>query len=83
MGATTFSLSKKNRARKARAAGKLEEAEVLEKSGEKFRPKADSKLLEGLAKDQDDATKPTFDDQGKIEVDLDGDGKADVVISKA
>ena len=82
MGATTFSRSKRNKAKIARAAGNIEQAEVLEKSAAKFRPKNDSKLLDGLAKDQDEATKAKFEDSEKVEVDLDGDGVADVVISK-
>lgn len=50
MGAATFSLSKKNRARKARADGKFKEAEVLDKSAAKFRPK-NTEPLESESKD--------------------------------
>ena len=76
MGASTFSLSKKNKARQARRAGKIDEAEALEKAAKKFVPKTADRTEAKVEAKVEAKT------EVKKEVDLDGDGKADVVIAK-
>ena len=83
MGATTFSLSKKNRARQARRNGKIKEAEALEKAAKKFVPKTIDRTDAEVEVDLDGNGKPDVKaSKTKKEVDLDGNGNPDVVIPK-
>lgn len=75
MGATTFSMFKKSKARKMREAGREEEAIVLEESANKFRPNKKHMAL------SDDVMKDV-EEKDEVEVDVDGDGKPDVVVKK-
>ena len=74
MGATTFMMFNREKARKARAEGKEVEAADLEKKSNKFAPNRKHMQL------KDDPV-PVEPEEGKeVEVDVDGDGEPEIVI---
>ncbi|MHC4644045.1 MAG: hypothetical protein ACYTBJ_00990 [Planctomycetota bacterium] len=86
MGATTFFMYEQDRLRAAEAAGKKKEAEDARKEMNKRQGKNKKLDEDGVPEKKEKKEKPEpkiidpADDKDGVKVDLDGDGKADVII---